>query len=205
MPSIMYSVFRMCFSVVFLCAVVSSHAFAQRDSGDGEEKLKESKTRLVLGSASGTPGTSVVTPIYLAPAEGIKVGRVKLVISFVSRNLRYSRVDRGLAAEEENVQFSAEVLEGKNDQGLEVSTLTIIASSPTSDMAPKAIPAGLLGYIGFEIGPEARSASIALHAVGETTELGSGNAVQDLLTVDGQIEVIAPGSIPLVACFFFTH
>ena len=72
---------------------LAAPAQAQQDAEDPQA------TRVTVGDGAGTPGASVVVPIYFTPGEGVEVGRLKLTVSYVSRNLKYSRIDRGLVAE----------------------------------------------------------------------------------------------------------
>ncbi|MBI4465414.1 MAG: hypothetical protein HY647_11975, partial [Acidobacteria bacterium] len=87
-------------------------------------------TRVTLGSTAGTPGTSVVVPVYFTPAEGLQVGSLKLMVDFVSANLKFSRLDPGITAEMGNVKMNSEAKEGKNEKGVESTTLSITASVP---------------------------------------------------------------------------
>lgn len=180
-----------------LCQVLA----AQEESGKAPEKEPidtKTTTRVTLGSSSGTPGTSVVVPIYFTPAEGVEVGGLKVEVVFVSANLKFDKVERGIAAEMGDVDLKDELKIGKNDKGVETSTLVVQAS------AKKAIPAGLLGYITMKINETGRPANINLRASAEGKDLAS-KPVTKLRAFDAQVEVLAPGTQPAVACFFFSH
>ena len=160
-------------------------------------------TRLTLGSASGEPGTTVVVPIYFIPAEQAAIGSATLTIDFVSRNLKFSKVDPGAAAEQGNVDVKAATKDGKNEQGLETTTLTLRASVPAG--SGKAIPSGLLGYISFNISPTAVPANISLRADAGASLAGDGASAKNVRAIGAQVEVLAEGEGGMVACFFFTH
>ncbi|MBI1955497.1 MAG: hypothetical protein HYS38_03800 [Acidobacteria bacterium] len=162
-------------------------------------------TRITLGSSSGTPGTSVVVPIYFTPLEGVEVGRLKLTVDFVSRNLKYSKMDPGIAAEMGKVDLSTEAKEGKNEQDLETTTLTITASFLTPEPPDKGVPSGLLGYLTLKINDDARTASISLRAAAEAAELKTNKPIENVQAVSATVDVLAPGSQPLVTCFIFSH
>lgn len=172
-----------------------------------EDYDPKTTTRVTLGSSSGTPGTSVVVPIYFMPAEGVEVGRLKLDMSFVSASLKFSKIDAGIAAELGNVDLSNELKVGENEKGLETSTLTIIASFLSPEPPQKGIPAGLLGYLTMRIDEDARPASISLHATAEAAELGSNKPLENLRAFDAKVDVLVTGSElePMVVCFFFSH
>ena len=187
-----------------LCSV----AVAQEEPGKPREKETfdpKTTTRITLGSSSGTPGTLVVVPIYFTPAEGMGVRSLKLEVNFVSANLKFDKVERGIAAEMGNVDVTSALKVGKNDKGVETSTVTVQAGFPSSETPKKGIPAGLLGYLTMRISETGRPAAISLRASAEGAELGSNKPLQNLRAIDAQVEVLAPGTLPLVSCFFFSH
>ena len=182
-------------------------ASAQQATRGPRQTPSDSKNppRLTLGDSDGNPGGSVVVPIYFAPADGMEVGELKLEVRFVSRNLKYSRITRGLAAESSNVTIHSELREEKNERGLEVSTLTIVASIPAPKPGQKGIPGGLLAYLTLQVNEKSGPANITLRTAATATELGTGNEVPNLRVMEGVVNILAPGSEPLISCFFFTH
>ena len=190
-----------------LVMVLVCQAAAQEQSGEAEKYLIDPKTttRITLGSSSGTPGTLLVVPIYFTPAEGVQVGRLSLDVNFVSANLKFSKLDRGIAAELGNVDVSTDLQVGENEDGVETTTLSITASIPSEEPSEKGIPAGLLGYLTMRIEEDGRAASITLRTSAEGSTLGSNEPLENLISLDAKVEVLAPGTEPMVACFFFTH
>ena len=67
----------------------------------------EAGANVVLGGTSGSPGESVVVPIYLRPPEGKEVGSLKLEVTFVSVNLKYVKTEPGIAADMGNVEVKS--------------------------------------------------------------------------------------------------
>ncbi len=203
MKSVVTGVFFLCMVVI----VMAGQAAAQEQPGEAEQAPIDPKvtSRVTLGSSSGTPGTSLVVPIYFTPAEGLQVGRLKLDVNFVSTNLKFSKLDAGIAAELGNVTINADVQVGENEDGLETTTLAITASFPPGEPPEKGIPAGLLGYLTMRIEEDGRAASITLRTSAEGSSLGSNEPLKDLRSFDATVDVLAPGTQPLVACFFFTH
>lgn len=165
----------------------------------------KSGPKLTLGDSDGAPGGSVVVPIYFRPSETVEVGKVKVEITFVSKNLKYSTLKKGLATESGNVDVHAELKEGKTEKGLENSTLSIEATVPQGKAGQKGMPAGLLGYITFKVNETAGPANITLRTTGSAVELASNKPVQTFQTVDSQVDILASGSEPLYSCFFFNH
>lgn len=183
-------------------------AAAQEVSGKAEEQEKNDAkvtTRVTLGASSGTPGTSVVVPIFFTPAENVEVGRLTLEVNYVSVNMKFSKLDSG--TEMKNLDLHTDVKEGKNDKGVDTQTLTIIASIPIPPTSKKGIPEGLLGYLNMKISETGRPASITLRASLKADELGSNKPIQNIRISDTQVDVLSLGETPpsAVSCFFFSH
>lgn len=191
-------------AIVWLCQPAGAQGLANRAR---EQERIDPKTipRVTLVDTSGTPGTSVVVPLYFTPAENLAVGWLKLEVGYVSASLKFSRLDRGIAAEMGSVDVDAEVKEGKNERGLETQTLTITASFLSPDPPKLGIPFGLLAYLTLKISETARAASITLRSSVEARELGTNKPVQNLRAVETKVDVLALGTQPLISCFFFTH
>jgi hypothetical protein len=190
-------------SVLLACLLLSFPASAQNRQAD-EQVDPETTTRLTLGGTSGTPGNGVVVPIYFTPARGVAVARLRLEVTYVSVNLKFDKLDKGIAAELGGVDVAVEVKEGKNDRDLETQTLTITASFLSPQPPPTGIPSGLLAYVMLNIGKDGRPASIGLRPTIEGA-LVSGEPVPNLRAFPTQVDVLAPGTQPLLSCFFFTH
>jgi hypothetical protein len=159
--------------------------------------------RIALGSASGEPGQSVVVPLYFTPDAGARVGRLKIQVRFVSANLKFDKLETGIAAEIGNVELSHELAASRDDRGVESSALSLEAAAP--ETAANGIPAGLLAYIQMRLNAEARPAKISLRTTVEATETGTARPLNIVKPPDATVEVIAPGSQPAVVCFFFSH
>ncbi|MBI4464503.1 MAG: hypothetical protein HY647_07340 [Acidobacteria bacterium] len=63
---------------------------------------------------------------------------------------------------------------------------------------------GLLGYLTFRLNDDARPANITLSVSAQATDLAN-KPVQDLRAFEAKVDVVEAGSMPVVACFFFTH
>lgn len=183
---------------------LASPRLSAQDAGAASEAIDtKTVTRVTLGSGQGTPGMSVVVPIYFAAASGTEVGSVKMDISFVSENLKFGALERGIAAEMGAVDLKTSIKSAKNDKNIEVSTLTVAAATPGPGKT--GIPSGLLGYLSMKIAETGRAAKISLRPTAEATLAGSGSPAANVRGFDGFVEVFAPGELPNVNCFFFTH
>ncbi len=197
---------RLCLSIL-LCASVLCPVLAAQETA-GKEPAKETfdpktTTRVTLGSTSGTPGDPVVVPIYFTPAEGAQVGHLKISVTFISANLKYDKMERGIAAEMGDVAVTSDLKVSQNDKGVETSTLTLEATAPASPKKP--IPAGLLAYVAMKINESGRPANITLRTTAEGSDLASNQPLKNVRAIDAEVEVLAPGTQPAVACFFFSH
>jgi hypothetical protein len=156
--------------------------------------------RLTLASASSTPGSPLVVPIYFAPADA-EIGVLELETTFVSRNLKFQRFATGSAAENAGTQLTSSTEESKDDKGLEHTTLRVkFAAAPGSK-----VPAGLLGYLQMRVNEKAGPAIITFRSSVKATLAADPAQTREVEIIDDQVEIIAEGSEPLISCFFFTH
>ena len=193
---------------IVLSTVLYQTAAAQENPAKSQEREPidaKTITRVALGPNTGNPGSSVAVPIYFVPAERVEVGSLKLEVNFVSINMKFTKLDPGIAAETGKITLASDVKLGKNDKDLETSTVTVLVSLPSGQPAKKGFATGLLGYINLKISKTARTAKITLRATAEGTELGSGKPLKNVQAFDAQVEVLAPGTLPAPACFFFSH
>lgn len=170
-----------------------------------QSKQPEGGSRISVGTASGTPASAVIVPIYFEPAEGVEVGQLKLQVTYVSANLQYVRSDPGLAIDSEEFEVRAEARDGHNDRGVKEQTVALTVSFRAPESQTKGIPPGLLGYLVLNIGEQAQPAIISMRVSAAAEELGSRTPIADLKALNGEVKVDAPGEDPAVACFFFTH
>src|SRR3989304_1487026 len=165
-------------ALVWQCQIAGAQGVPNRT--EQQEQIDPKTTnRVTLGGTSGTPGTSVVVPIYFTPAENLQVGRIKLEVHYVSVNMKFSKLDTGIAAELGGGDVHAEVKEGKNERGVETQTVTVTASFLSPAPPQKGIPAGLLAYMTLKLTDTARTASIGLRPPAAATALGGATPRQD--------------------------
>ena len=199
------SSFRSAFFVLLLLIFHAAAGAAQESSGGQADGSSDSNANVVLGGVTGSPGEQVMVPIYLRPPEAVAVGSLKLDITFVSVNLKFEKIEPGIAAEMGNVDVKSELKTGKNDKDVETSTLAVTATAPAAGSDKKGIPAGLLAYITLRISDKGRPATIGLQTKLEATEFGTNQKLVAMRASDASVLVVAPGTEPAVSCFFFTH
>jgi hypothetical protein len=193
--------------VLFTASRARATQKEQEPGNKGSQETLDPKAtpRVVLAEASGEPGTSVEVPIYFTPAHGVKVGRLKLTISYVSANLKYSKLDRETGLNLETPDLQIDVKDGKDDKGIAMQTLTITASYQNSRPPEGGIPEGLLGYLTLQISETGRAAKIALRVTVEGSEVGTNSPISNIRAINGQVEVSVSGQPAAVSCFFFSH
>ncbi len=171
----------------------------------GAQQPPKPSGRVALGGGSGSPGDSLVVPVYFTPPEETQIGHLKIAINFVSANLKFKKVGKGIAAEMNDVDVTSDEKTDKNDKGVEVSTVTVTASVPPGDGSKKGIAGGLLAYLTMDISKTARPAIITLRTSAEATETGTSKKLGPVETADAKIVVITAEDKPLTDCFFFSH
>lgn len=186
---------------VVLSTTLSTPAVAQTPEPEIDI---ETTTRVTLGKSAAQPNETALIPIYLVPPKSIPISRVKFNVTFVSANVKFDKVEPGPIIDVGKVKFSTEVSLGKNENGVETSTVTVVGEVP--EQSAEGLPAGLFVYLSLRLSAEARPANITLRtSASEATRLGSAEPLPDVRTFDAQLEVQAPGYSPTVVCFFFNH
>src|ERR1035437_2317631 len=116
---------KIIFLGLLLFCVLRTNAFCQLEDLPDENAAPPDKTHLKIDASTAVPGASFSTPVYFTPAKGVQVGRLKIEVSFISVNLKFVKLDKGLLVEKDNLEVKSELKTGKNDKGIETSTVTI--------------------------------------------------------------------------------
>lgn len=197
--------FSLFLGAAMLTGLLCRSAVAQRGPAKGPaSSAGESKntTKIQLASNSGPPGTAVVLPIYFTPEQGVEVGRVKLQVIFPSANLKFEKIERGIA---KNVELSSNVSVSKSDKGVQMTTVTVIASVSSSESARKGLAAGMIGALDLRISPKAPHGIINLRTVAEAAELETDRPLKNVRGGSAKVDVAWVDAPPSVTCFFFSH
>ena len=169
--------------------------------GGGDQK----STRVALAGSSAEPGEAVLIPIYINPGPGLEIGKIKVEVNYVSANMKYEKSDPGTSIDSSTMDFQTEVNDGKNDKGVDTQTIAVSAALKSPQSAKSGIPSGLLAFLTLRLSKNGRPAVITLRTTAEGSELKSGKALENIQIEDAKVEVLAEGTEPAVACFFFTH
>jgi hypothetical protein len=160
--------------------------------------------RVAVGEISGTPGSSLMLPLYYTPDPKVPVKDISVEVEFVSNTLKFEKLSPGVAAEETGATVKGSVVEGKpDDKGIARSKLTITASLP-ADKATAGLPDGLLAYLLFQVSLEAKPFAIRM-----VTKVNSANDPQSkpvkVNAQNGLVTLEMMDMMPEATCFFFTH
>ena len=163
--------------------------------------------RVTLAELSGTPGASLMVPLYFTPDPKTPLRSFVVDIEFVSNNLKFQKASRGVAAEQSNADITTAVTDAPpDDKGVTRSKLRVTASL-TSQASKEGLPDGLLAYLLFQISLEAKPFAIKLTpTVVSAEDLSTPpKKVSKVGTEPGLVTVEVLDVMPEATCFFFTH
>ena len=154
-----------------------------------------------VGQITGTPGASLMIPLYYTPDPDNPMKSITVEIDYVSNNLKYLKLSPGLAAERVNADIAGVLTDGEaSAEGLTRSTLRVDASVIGNDPVPE----GLLAYLLFQISLEAKPFAIEMNTSVTSAQNLQGEAAV-VNAQDGLVVVELLDAMPEASCFFFTH
>ncbi|MBI4478697.1 MAG: hypothetical protein HY651_01630 [Acidobacteria bacterium] len=162
---------------------------------------------VALAELSGTPGASLMVPLYFTPDLQTPLRSLTVDIEFVSNNLKFQKASRGVAAEQANVDITTSVTDAPaDDKGVTRSKLRVTASL-TGQTPNEGMPDGLLAYLLFQISLEAKPFAIKLTPTIISAEDFSNppKKIAKVGTEPGLVTVEVLDVMPEATCFFFTH
>lgn len=160
--------------------------------------------RVAMGEITGTPGSSLMLPLYFTPDPKMPVKDMTVDIDFVSNTLKFQKLSPGVASEEAGATVKGEVVEGKaDDRGITRSKLTVTASLP-ADKASAGLPDGLLAYLLFQVALEAKPFAIRMATTVKSAADPQAKPVK-VNAQNGLVVLELMDMMPEATCFFFTH
>jgi hypothetical protein len=179
-------------------ALLSPRAAAQSDAAAPAPPF------VSVGKVDGSPGASLIVPLYYTADPGTPIRSFTVEIEFVSNNLSFQDATKGIV-DQEGLEISSSLAKGTADaKGVTRSKLHLAAALSGGD-AKQPLAGGLLAYLMFQLSPDAKPFVITLNpAVLEArSPQGGGKAV--LRSQAGSITVLSEDVTPEMSCFFFTH
>jgi len=163
--------------------------------------------RVGLAELSGTPGSSLMMPLYFTPDPKAPLHSISVDIEFVSNNLQFQKASKGVASEQANAEIVTSVTDGQpDDKGITRSKLHVTASL-TGPTPKEGLPDGLLAYLLFQISLDAKPFSIKLTpAVVSAEDMSTPpKKIANVGTEPGLVVVQLLDVMPEATCFFFSH
>ena len=161
---------------------------------------------LTVGAVEGSPGASLIVPLYYAADQQTPVRSFTLEIEFVSNNLEFQDASKGIV-DQESLEISSSLTKGTPDsKGVTRSKLRLTAKL-ADENEKQGLGEGLLAYLMFQLSLEAKPFVIMLTPTvisAEDTEKPA-RKVAKLGALPGSISVLSLDVTPEMSCFFFTH
>jgi hypothetical protein len=163
--------------------------------------------RVGLAELGGTPGASLMMPLYFTPDTSKPLRSLELDIEYISNNLKFQKASPGIAAEQVSANIQTSVTEGAPEaNGLVRSKLHLKATLP-DETAKDGLPDGLLAYLLFQISLDAKPFSLRLTPTVVSAEDASTppQKVANVATEPGLVSIEVLDVMPEATCFFFSH
>lgn len=178
----------------------------------GGEAAKEEESgpvpRVSLSEITGSPGASLMVPLYYAPDPQQPARSLTVDIEYVSNHLKFQKASRGVLPEDMGADISANVTDGAPDpKSGTVRSKLRVSVSLTDKNPPKGLPDGLLAFLLFQVTMDAKPFTIKLNpTVVSAEDLHTPpRKIAKIGTVPGTVIVEIPDMLPEATCFFFSH
>jgi hypothetical protein len=190
-------------ALLLIVVVLPSRLSAQAESA--APAGAQSVPRIAVGEISGTPGASLMVPLYYTPDPKVPLRSVAVEIEFVSNNLEFQKVAKGLAADSSGAEVTGTVTKGTpDDKGVTRSKLLVTTKLADAN-SQKGLDEGLLAYLLFQISLQAKPFAIKLNPTVVAAEDLRAQKVAKVAADPGVVAVEALDVMPEATCFFFTH
>ncbi len=205
------------FTIVFQAAMLA--APPEQGMGMSEPKSEEKPAakseeeagpvpRISMSEILGSPGASLMVPLYYTPDPKQPARSLTVDIEFVSNHLKFQKASRGVIPEEIGADISANVTDGAPDAKTgAVRSKLRVAISLTEKNPQKGLPEGLLSFLLFQVTMDAKPFTIKLNpTVIAAEDLHTPpRKIAKFSTVPGTVVVEIPDILPEATCFFFSH
>jgi len=162
---------------------------------------------VALSELTGTPGSTLMMPLYFTPDPNNPLRSVVVDIEYVSNNLDFLKLSLGLAAEQVNADIQSSVTKGPPDaKDLVRSKLHVTVKLP-EETAKEGLPDGLLAYLLFQVTLDAKPFAIQMvpTVVSAEDTATPPKQVADVATEPGLVRISVLDVMPEATCFFFSH
>jgi len=183
----------------------------EKPAAKGEASQEEAPgpvPRISLSEITGSPGASLMVPLYYTPDPKQPLRSLTVEIDFVSNHLKFQKASRGVIPDDMGADITANVTDGAPDakSGIVRSKLRV-AVSLTDKNSPKGLPDGLLAYLLFNVTTDAKPFTIKLNPTVVSAEdlHAPPRKMAKFSATPGIVVVEVPDLLPEATCFFFSH
>lgn len=198
-----------CFSLSIVLPSLMAAPMQEEDfqKVSAEDAASQAVPRISLDKITGTPGASLMVPLYYTPDPNNPLRSLVVDIDYVSNHLKFQKISRGVFPEDMNVDLAANSTDRTPDaKGAVHSKLHVSVGIADKD-AKKGLPDSLIAFLLFQVTMDAKPFSIKLtptFASAEDIHTPPKN-VAKIATVPGTVVVEIPDLMPEATCFFFSH
>ena len=193
---------------ITLAGMKTSASAAVIQEAKTETKAVESTAvpRVSLGEITGSPGASLMVPLYYTPDPKMPLKSLSVDIEFVSNSLKFQKVARGVIPDDIQADITSTVTEGEKDaKGIARSKLHVNVALADKN-TKNGLPEGLLAFLLYQVSMEAKPFSIKLTPeVVASEQLQASKQVAKVTAVPGTVVVEIEDLLPEATCFFFNH
>ena len=180
------------------------------EPASGENSTQESSSdglpQVSLSDIVGSPGSSVMIPLYYTPDPNTPLRSLTVEIDYVSNNLIFQKASPGTVTEQAGADVQTALTDGSPDEKNVVRSRLRLAFSLPEEQPPKGLPEGLLAYLLFRISTEAKPFAIRLNtSVISAEDIRNPSQEAKVNAQPGMIVVEIPDMMPEATCFFFSH
>ena len=187
-------------------------AAVKKTNGKSEASVKgsgiEGAPKISLGQITGSPGASLMIPLYYTPSSAAEPLRsLVLDLNYVSNHLKFQKAAAGVIPEDIGVEIAGNVTDGESDAKGTVRSKLRVSVSLTDKNPKKGLPEGLLAYLLFQVTMDAKPFTITLTpTVNSAVDLHTPpRKVTTIRTEPGTVVVEVSDMLPETTCFFFSH
>lgn len=162
--------------------------------------------RIALGEISGSPGASLMIPLYYIPSANEPLRSFAVDIDYVSVHLKFQKAALGLIPDNIKAEVTSNVIDNLPDEKGTIRSRVHVAVSVDKN-TPQGLPAGLLSYLLFDVTLDAKPFKITLNPAVVSAEALKDTAKKPVKVsvVAGTVVVVVPDTLPETTCFFFSH
>jgi hypothetical protein len=171
-----------------------------------EETQSPPPPYITIGQVEGSPGATLIVPVYYKPDPDKPVRSFTVDIEFVSNNLEFQNASNGIV-DQEGLELSSAVTKANPDAaGVSRSKLRLTVALKGKN-SNEGLAEGLLSYLMFQLSLQAKPFVIKLIptiiSAEDTQE--PAKKVSNLSAQPGSISVLSLDVTPEMSCFFFSH